>query len=72
MALRFGAAGGAAEQSLDFEAGSTLFCSMKLALKLAQPDLLRRARRLTCVYRRGFGKVVEGVYPLIAPSLAVL
>jgi hypothetical protein len=35
---------------------------------LADPVLVARARAMTCVYREGFGRVVEGEYPTMSPS----
>ena len=65
---------GAGGAQLRFAPGATLFYSTKLAVRLAAdrtPALLLRARRLACVYRAGFGNVVEGEYPRMRPSALV-
>ena len=54
-----------------FAPGATLFFSTKLAARLADAPLLERARRLVCVYTKGFGRVVEGEYPIMRPSCLV-
>lgn len=46
--------------------GATLFFSTRLD-KLAS-ELVERARRMTCYYSTGFGRVQEGVYPIMRPS----
>ena len=56
------------ELSLVCPAGATLFFSTRLPLKLASPALGTRARRMVACYKEGFGRVVEGKYPSMAPS----
>lgn len=53
---------------LAYASGATLFYSTRLALQLAPPALAARARAMTCCYRRGFGQVKEGVYPVMSPT----
>lgn len=53
---------------LTYPAGATLFCSTRLALELASPHLRTRARSMVSVYSRGFGRAVEGVYPVMRQS----
>eukprot|EP01047_Picozoa_sp_COSAG01_P027060 COSAG01_NODE_1770_length_9272_cov_5.371198_10_plen_365_part_00 len=51
-----------------YKAGATLLLSTTHALAAAPPDVAQRARRMTAVYTKGWGKIVEGKYPLMAPS----
>jgi hypothetical protein len=55
-------------EALPYAPGATLFYSTRLAVTLADPLLVARARAMTCVYREGFGRVVEGEYPTMSPS----
>jgi hypothetical protein len=55
-------------EALPYAPGATLFYSTRLAVTLADPVLVARARAMTCVYREGFGRVVEGEYPTMSPS----
>lgn len=56
---------------LPFAPGATIFFSTKLAFRLAPRDLADRARGLTCVYRRGFGKLKKGVFPQMSKNMLV-
>jgi len=56
------------EPRLVCPAGATLFFSTRLPLKLASPALRTRARRMVACYKEGFGRVVDGQYPSMAPS----
>ena len=55
--------------TLECAAGATLFYSTRLAMALAPPQMAARARRLRCVYREGFGRVVEGEYPRLTKTM---
>ena len=50
--------------------GSTLFFKTGRALELADPELARRARRMTCVYTGGFDRVKVGEYPIMCVAAA--
>eukprot|EP00037_Helgoeca_nana_P022242 m.226496 g.226496 ORF g.226496 m.226496 type:complete len:495 (-) comp25932_c0_seq1:700-2184(-) len=56
------------EESLPYAPGATLFFSTRTALELADPMVVERARNMTCVYRAGFGRVVDEEYPIMSPS----
>ena len=44
------------------QAGATLFYSTRLAMTMASAAVADRARKMTCIYRSGFGQVEEGQY----------
>lgn len=59
------------QAELRFAAGATIFFSTKLAFRLAPKELQNRARKLVCVYRRGFGKMRKEIFPQMSPNMLV-